>query len=127
MPDFKRKNNVVEMISVSAVNSANNLDAKLITVSTMGGYTARKISNFRPDMPILAQCINEELARSLALYYGVYSKVMPVLSTTDEILEESLKNAKEFMDLNKGDIVVITGASSVLENRSTNLLKIEKI
>lgn len=127
LPDFSRKNNIVEMISISAATSANNLDAKLIVVSTMGGYTARKISNIRPDAVILAECINESVARSLSLYYGVYTKIIPVFDTTDEILNESLKNAKNFMDLKENDIVVITGGSHTLENKSTNLLKIERI
>lgn len=127
LPDFSRKNNIVEMISISAATSANNLDAKLIVVSTMGGYTARKISNIRPDAIILAECINESVARSLSLYYGVYTKIIPVFDTTDEILNESLKNAKNFMDLKENDIVVITGGSHTLENKSTNLLKIERI
>lgn len=127
LPDFNRKNNIVEMISINAATSSNNLDAKLIVVSTMSGYTARKISNIRPDAPILAQCISESVARSLALYYGVYTKAIPVYDTTDEILNESLKNAKNFMNLVSNDIVVITGGSHTLENKSTNLLKIEKI
>lgn len=127
LPDFNRKNNIVEMISINAAASANNLDAKLIVASTMSGYTARKISNIRPDAPILAQCISESVARGLSLYYGVYTKIIPVYDTTDEILNESLKNAKNFMNLKENDIVVITGGSHTLENKSTNLLKIEKI
>ena len=127
LPDFNRKNNIVEMTSINAANSANSLDAKLIVSSTMSGYTARKISNIRPDAPILAQCISESVARGLALYYGVYTKMIPVYDTTDEILNESLKNAKNFMNLKENDIVVITGGSHTLENKSTNLLKIERI
>lgn len=127
LPDFSRKNNVVEMISISAATSANNLEAKLIVSSTMSGYTARKISNIRPDAPILAQCLNESVARSLALYYGVYTKLIPVYETTDQVLKESLKNAKNFNNLNKGDIIVVIGGSHTLENKGTNLMKIEKI
>ena len=127
LPEFNRKNNVVEMISISAARSANNLDAKLIVASTMEGYTPRKISNIRPDAPILAQCISESVARSLSLYYGVYTKTVPIFNTTDEILDESLKNAKCFMNLKKDDIIVITGASHTLENKSTNILKIVRI
>lgn len=127
LPDFSRKNNVVEMISISAATSANNLEAKLIVSSTMSGYTARKISNIRPDAPILAQCLNESVARSLALYYGVYTKLIPVYETTDQVLKESLKNAKNFDNLNKGDIIVVIGGSHTLENKGTNLMKIEKI
>ena len=127
LPEFNRKNNVVEMISISAAEGANNLDAKLIVSSTMGGYTARKISNIRPDAPILAQCISESVARGLSLYYGVYTRIIPVFDTTDEILNESLKNAKSFMKLSNGDVIVITASSHTLENKGTNLLKIEII
>ena len=127
LPEFNRKNNIVEMISISAALSSDNLDAKLIVVSSIGGYTPRKISNIRPNAPILAQCISESVARSLALYYGVYTKIVPVCDTTDEILNLSLKNAKEFIELKEDDIIVITGGSHTLENKGTNLLKIQKI
>lgn len=127
LPEFSRKNNVVEMISINAAASANNLDAKLIVSSTMGGYTARKISNIRPNAPILAQCISESVARGLSLYYGVYTRIIPVFDTTDEILNESLKNAKNFIKLDNDDVIVITASSHTLENKSTNLLKIEII
>ena len=127
LPEFMRKNNIVEMISISAATSANNLDAKLIVSSTMSGYTPRKVSNIRPDAPILAQCINESVARSLALYYGVYTKIIPIYDTTDQVLKESIKNAKKFMELKEDDIVIVIGGSHTLENKGTNLLKIEKI
>ena len=127
LPEFSRKNNIVEMISINAAASANNLDAKLIVVSTLGGYTARKISNIRSDAPILALCTNHSIARSLSLYYGVYTRVIPVFNTTDEVLNESLIKAKEFMNLEDNDIVVITGGSHMLENKGTNLLKIVRI
>ena len=106
------------MISISAATSANNLDAKLIVVSTMGGYTARKISNIRPDAVILAECINESVARSLSLYYGVYTKIIPVFDTTDEILNESLKNAKK---------IVFTGTPVKIEKKNYKLADVKQI
>ena len=60
----------------------------------MTGYTARKISNLKPDSLILATCPTASVARSLALYYGVYTKVVPICDSTDEILNLSLQNAK---------------------------------
>lgn len=127
LPEFNRKNNIVEMISINAAASANNLEAKLIVASSISGYTARKVSNIRPDAPILALCTTEETARSLALYYGVYTRCIPVYNSTDEILEESLKKAKEFTNLKTNDIVIMIGGSHILENKGNNLLKIEKI
>lgn len=127
LPSFNRKNNVVEMISISATISANNLDAKIIVVSSMSGYTARKISNLRPNCLILAQCISNSVARSLALYYGVYTKLIPVCNSADEILELSMRNAKDFIKLKENDVVIIMSGSNTLQNKGTNLLKIQKI
>lgn len=127
LPDFSRKNNIAEMLSIAAVTSSNNLDAKVIVASTISGYTARKISNLRPDALILAQCINSSVARSLALCYGVYTNIVPIYDTTDELLNESINNVKDLMSLNKDDIVVITGGNNSLESKSTNLLKIVNI
>ena len=126
---FDRENNIAEMISSSVVTSANELKAKLIIASTLSGYTARKISNMKPNCTILATCHDEEIARSLSLHYGVETKTIPFYDSTDQIIEESINAAKEKFDLKENDIIVITGGFSKekKEKHTTNLMKIEKI
>jgi len=121
-------NDVRDAIANAVVNSANMLNAKLITTATVHGRTAREISNFRPNAPILALVPDEKDGRRLALNYGVYPKIMPIMESTDAVLNGSLDNAKKFMELNKGDIVVLTGGyPNNDEDRSTNLMTIEEI
>ena len=112
-------------ISSSVALSANLLKTKLIVAATMSGNTARTISNLRSNNLILANCTSEKVARSLALNFGVYPKVTKVFETTDEIIEDSIKNAKEFIELNSGDHVIITGGFPT--NNPTNFMRIEKI
>ena len=51
-----------------------------------------------------------------------------MLNKTDEVLEESLKAAKEFMPMQKKDIVVLTGGfPNTGIKKTTNLMKIEEI
>lgn len=126
--EFNRKNNIPEMIATSVVASANALEAELIIANTMSGYTARKISNLKPDCLVLATCTNEETAQSLALYYGVYPVVLPVYSTTEELVEASIKKAKELSLVNIGDTVVIaSGLPNKCRLKATNQMKIEII
>lgn len=127
--DFDRGNNIAEMIATSVVNSANELNAKLIIASTLSGYTARKISNMKPNCIILATCHDKKIAKSLNLYYGVETKTIPLYESTDEIIETSIKAAKEKFNLKENDIIVITGGFSKekMEKHTTNLMKIEKI
>lgn len=117
--------NEMGAISSSAYEMAKLLNSKLIVAATMSGQTARIISNLRSNNLILATCTTDKVARSLALNFGVYPKVTKVFDTTDEIVNDAIENAKHFINLNKGDYVIITGAFP--KNSITNFIKIEKM
>lgn len=115
-------------IAEDVVESCNRLDAKLVCAATISGKTAAIISNLKPKAPILALCPDEKTGRRLALNWGVYSANLEVCNSTDEVLERSVECAKEFIDLNKGDKVILTGGfPNTNKNRTTNLMKIEVI
>lgn len=120
--------NVQTSIAENVVESSNRLDAKLICAATMSGSTAAIISNLKPNAPILALCPDEKTGRRLALNWGVYSADLKVCNSTDEVLNLSVKRAKEFTNLAKDDIIVLTGGfPNTAEHRTTNLMKIEVI
>ena len=127
--DFDRKNNIVEMVATSAVASANELDASLIVTGTLSGYTARKLSNMKPDCIIFSTCHEARVARSLSLYYGVETQVIEFYKSTDEMIDNSIKIAKERFNLSEGELVVVTGGftENMFEQHTTNLMKIVKI
>ena len=127
--DFNRKNNIVETVATSAVASANELDAKLIVTGTLSGYTARKLSNMKPDCIIFSTCHEEKVARSLSLYYGVETDVIEFFKSTDEMIDNSIKHAKDKFNLKEGDLVVVTGGftENMYEKHTTNLMKIVRI
>ena len=120
--------NARDAIATAVVDTANRLNAKLITTATVHGRTARLISNFRPKAPVLALTPSEKDGRRLMLNYGIYPVLMPLMNSTDEVLEHSVVEAKRFTNLSSGDIVVITGGFPNTDyNRTTNLMKIEII
>ena len=117
-----------ECIARGAVELTNYVDAKAITCASISGFSARFISNFRPNCPIIAPCTTKEVARSLSLNYGIYTSIVPVLNSTDSIIEESIKIAKEYLNLQKEDKIIVTGGIPVTdEGRITNFIKIEEI
>jgi len=123
-----REVDITETIAKSVVDSAAMLDVKVIVAATMSGYSARKISNLKPNSLILATCPTDKVARSLALNWGVYSKVVPIYNNTDEIVEDAKVNAVEFLNLKEKDIIVITGGFPNNETtKITNFMKIEEI
>ncbi len=128
IPDKKCESSVQVAICESVVESSNRLGGKLICAATISGSTAKVISNLKPNAIILALCPDLKTGRRLALNWGVYAEVIPYLNSTDEILVESIKKAKEFMPLAENDIVITTGSFPNTKKASpTNLMKIEQI
>ena len=70
----------------------------------------------------------QELSSSGKSLTEPFTMLLMGIDSTDEVLTESIKRAKQFMELSKGDIVVTTGSfPNTGESRPTNLMKIEEI
>ena len=124
----KTKTGVTETIVASVVESSKIFDIKVVVASTVSGYSARGISNLKPDCYILATCTTSEVARSLALNYGVITTVVPFVHSADEVVEIAREEAIRVFDLKKNDKILITGGfSKNTEKRITNFMKIEEI
>ena len=117
-----------ECIAKSAVDLTKYVEVKAIVAEAISGYSTRMISNFRPNCPILATCTTKEVARSLALNYGVYTTIVPLMDDTDQLVSLVKEKAIDYFNLNNGDKIVITGGLPAINNvRLTNFLKIEEI
>lgn len=127
----KEVKTVTGAVIKSVAEAANSLNAKLIVVPTLSGFSARQISNLEPKCPILALVSDERTAHQLSLHYGVYSKVVEHYNTIEDMFANCLDEAKKFMDLKPGDAIIITGGfQSHTSKKSaipTNLMKIETI
>lgn len=126
--DYKpTENNITTAIARSVVDSVDILNAKLICAATMSGKTARIISNLKPNSTILALCPDEKTGRKLALNWGVYPANVGEMENTDDIIKVAKEKAVEMFNLEKKDIVVITGSFPKHQTEHTNLMKIEEI
>lgn len=115
-------------IAECVVESSNRLGGKVIVASTISGFTAKLISNLKPNAPILALVPDEATGRKLAANWGVYPVILPICNSTDEVITEGVKAAKNNIELEAGDKVIVTGSfPNNGESRPTNLMKIEEI
>lgn len=125
-PDYEA--DITDTIARSVVDASNMLDVKAIVVATLSGYTAKEISNLRPKTIIVAACPTEKVAHSLSLRFGVYSTLLPVYESTDEMVEEAINKTKELITLKEKDLIVITGGfPNNGPVKTTNFMKIERI
>ena len=111
----------------AAVTLAERGDAAAIVAVTRGGTTARVLSALRTRVPIFAATDRPEIARRLALPWGV----VPILT---EIGEDVATTGKRISDdllarhtLEPGAVVVFVSVSEELGPGPTNFVKLQTI
>lgn len=120
-------NDITGVIANSVADIAYQLKCKSILAPTKSGYTAIKISRFRPICPILAVSPDIETVKSLNLYYGVTPVLINELGTLDSIIKIGEKELKNKIELKDKDKIIITGGYPFKETKHTNFIKIEEI
>ena len=120
------QNDITSNIAYSVVDSSIRLSASSILTNTNSGYTAFKISHFRPMCPILALTPSIDTTRLLTINYGVIPVLTSECKSTDTIVNMCTKKAINMFDYQGGEIVIITGGFPI-SNKNTNFMKIEVI
>lgn len=118
---------ITDAISQSVSHTAYNLKAKAIITATESGHTARMISKYRPQSPIIAVTSHEPVLRRLSLLWGVYATLGKKVNTTDELLDSAVDESLKTKMITYGDLVVITAGVPVNEIGTTNLLKVHVV
>lgn len=124
---YKGTIGISDTIAKLVIAAADYSDIKLIVTPTMSGFTARKISNFRPNPLILALCPSSHIAEKVVLNFGVKAIVTDVFENMGEMSKKAKEIAQKEFNLNEGDLIVITGGFPLGESKRTNLIKIVEI
>ena len=121
------KQDITGSVAYSAVECAIRLKCKAIVTPTISGYTARKISRFRPSCPIIAITPDINVVKNLSLYYGIYPVLENDVNSFDKIMKTSKEKAKNTLKLEERDKIIITGGYPFKEVKHTNFMKIEEV
>ena len=116
---------VTNAICDAAATTARDIHARAVIAVTESGFTARRVSKFRPEQPIIASTPSVKTFHQLALSWGV----CPVLSLrqndTDSLFRHAIDCAKMMDIVAKGDKVVITAGVPLSVVGTTNILKVQ--
>jgi len=116
-----------EAISDAAATAAHVLGARAIVAFTESGFSARLISQARPSVPIIALTPFVEVQRRLALSWGVSSRLIRKVETTDEMIEEVEATLVGGGVVRPNDVIVIISGSPMWVRGTTNLLKLHRV
>lgn len=105
----------------AACTTARDLNAKAILAVTKSGYTARRVSKYRPSVPIVAPTPSTKTYHQLSLSWGVYPVMAIFQTNTNTLFEHAIACAKMNGYVNKNDRVVITAG----KGEETNILNVQ--
>ena len=106
-----RETGITGAISRATCTTAHDLDANAILAVTLRGDTARRLSGFRPQTPIIGVTPFEKTYYQLALYWGVTPIMNKYVKDADELIQNAVITAEKEGCIKSGDLVVITGCT----------------
>lgn len=116
---------ITNAICDAACTTAKDLNAAAIIAVTKGGSTARRVSKFRPFIPIVAATPDPKTFCQLSLSWGVYPVLSLEQNDTDRLFMHAIDCARQIDIVNKGDRVVVTAGVPLNIAGTTNILKVE--
>ena len=118
---------ISDAITQAACKTAALVNADAIITITTTGETARLISRFRPDCPIIAVAPEERVVRQLNISWGIVPCHGDNAEAADVLFEIGRTRAKEIGMVEKGDTIVIVSGIPGGVSGTTNLIKAEKV
>lgn len=112
-------------IGHAACTTAFDLKARAVIAITRSGYTAGKMSKFRPRQPIIAATPMEKAYHQMSLFWGVYPILTPYESDWDMLYGKAVGEAKAMGAVKDGDCIVISAGLPLQESGNTNLIRVE--
>ena len=124
--DFTIRSNL-DAISHATCAMAIDVDARGIVVCSVSGRTAMMVSRFRCPTDIIGMTTDEKIWRKLSLSWGVTPVLTEEFYSMDVMFHYAMASAKKYLNLQKGDNVVLTGGPINGKSGNTNTIKVESI
>ena len=121
--------NISNAVCSGTVSTAHELGAKAIVTPTISGFTAKLLSKWRPEAPIIGLSPSASAVRRMQLYWGVKPYQAKRADSTDILVYASIELLKDKKELQEGDLVVVTAGVVSYSKRhepasDTNIMRV---
>jgi pyruvate kinase len=123
-PGKKSRTFLSDVVCFNAGKTAEEIKARAIIGMTSSGYTAFKVSSYRPKTDIYIFSDRMHMLATLNLVWGVRCFYYDRFTTTDETIEDVTSILKQEGKVEKGDLIVNTGSMPLHRRHRTNMMKV---
>lgn len=118
---------VVDSVTNAVVNTAREVDAKVIVALTESSFTPRMVSRHRPAQHIVVLTPNDRVLRKMALSFGCYAYKTKPFKQVSEVVNEARKVLLAQGFAKKGERFVIAAGVPFGQPGGTNLMMVETV
>jgi pyruvate kinase len=123
-PAPKSRTFISDVVCFNACRVAEELGAKGIVGMTTSGYTAFKVSSYRPKAAIYIFSDQVHNLNTMNLLWGVQCFYYDKFTTTDETIQDCTDILRNTKVVEPGDMVIHTGSMPLHRRYRTNMLKV---
>jgi len=124
---IRPEHSITDAIAHSAVDAGECLGASALIIATQSGYTALRVSRYRPLIPIIAVTPSERVCRRLNLSWGTIPILTEVARSYEEFMEDAIELSVKKGLVKKGEIAVVTAGTLPGIPGGTNMMRIQLI
>ena len=124
VPSDKSRTFLSDVVCFNAARTAQDIGARAIIGMTSSGYTAFKVSSFRPKTDIIIFSDRMHMLATLNLVWGVRCYYYDKFTTTDETIQDATDILKRVGAAQTGDYLVNIGSMPLHRRFRTNMLKV---
>lgn len=117
----------IDSIALGAATLAQDVKAQALLTCTSSGTTARAVSKYRPNAPILAAVSEQCACGQLALSWGVVPFAVQPPEGINDLILQAVEGAKESKMVRQGDWVVLVAGVRAGVPGNTSLIKYHRI
>jgi pyruvate kinase len=118
------KENLGIIMSRYGVEIATAVKAKAIVTPTRSGNTARILSVFRPDEPIIAVTTDKRSERIMQLYWGVNTFIRPMVDDSETMINNTMNVVSESGAAGISDKVVLVAGMPLESPNMVNNVRV---
>jgi len=126
-PLINTKRFISDNICFGALDLAEKVSAKAIVTMTFSGYTALKVSSFRPKAGVYVFTGNRRLLKMMSLVWGTRTFFYDKFVSTDETIEDIKAKLRATGQLEEDDLVVNIASMPIKSKGMSNMIRLSYI
>jgi pyruvate kinase len=121
------RHEVADVVCAAAVYAADQLGGGPIVAFSQGGFTARSIARYRPQVPIRVFTTDDGVARQIQLLWGVRPMILDgEVEEVDEVVETVDRQLRREQLARPGEAIVLVMGDPIPEKPLTNLMRVHR-